>query len=272
MHLETDIIIGVAPNGAKLMPIDHPNLPLTANHLAETAIECLAQGARMFHLHVRNEHGQHSIDKLHYQPAINLLEETVGDQMMIQVTSESAGLYSNDQQMRLMLDLQPKFVSIAIREYIRSPTDGDLFSSFINKLYSSSTVIQYILYDNLDYQLYCTLLELKLIPSDRHSTLVVLGRYFGGDPELDILQDYEPTISGLGTSMLCTFGPNAPAILLKATELGQNIRLGFENGCYLSDGTIAESNAQLISDYVNHLDGSRKIAGIDECRKQMGDV
>src|SRR5437763_1963197 len=50
----TPIMLAVAPNGARKSKADHPRLPVSALELAATAQECLAAGASMIHLHVRD--------------------------------------------------------------------------------------------------------------------------------------------------------------------------------------------------------------------------
>jgi len=48
------VMIAVAPNGARKTKQDHPSLPINAEELAATAANCLAAGACMIHLHVRD--------------------------------------------------------------------------------------------------------------------------------------------------------------------------------------------------------------------------
>lgn len=49
------MLLAVAPNGARKQYHDHSALPLSADELAATAVECLAAGATMMHVHVRDE-------------------------------------------------------------------------------------------------------------------------------------------------------------------------------------------------------------------------
>ena len=82
-----------APNGARKTKADHPALPITPKELAATASDCLDAGASMIHLHVRDAQGRHSLDAELYRTAMSAIRRAVGDQLVIQVTSEAAGVY-----------------------------------------------------------------------------------------------------------------------------------------------------------------------------------
>ena len=58
-----EVLIAVAPNGARLSRRDHAALPLTSDEIAETALSCAQAGAVMIHLHVRDDEGRHCLFK-----------------------------------------------------------------------------------------------------------------------------------------------------------------------------------------------------------------
>ena len=88
---EQKVLIAVAPNGARRSRKDHPALPVTLDELVETAAACARAGAAMIHLHIRDVYGEHSLDPVRYRHAITAIRERVGDNMLIQVSSEAAG-------------------------------------------------------------------------------------------------------------------------------------------------------------------------------------
>ena len=90
------VIVAVAPTGARHHRIDHAALPLSPRELADTAVACKEAGAAMIHVHVRNEDGRHSLEPVHYQPAIDAIKAAVGDAMLLQLTSEPAGISEPD--------------------------------------------------------------------------------------------------------------------------------------------------------------------------------
>ena len=110
------MMIAVAPNGARKQKADHTALPITPMELAETAVQCRDAGACMIHLHVRDKQGGHSLDVDAYRAAIAAVRTAVGDDLIIQVTTEAVGIYSIDQQIAMVQQLKPEAVSLAVRE------------------------------------------------------------------------------------------------------------------------------------------------------------
>ncbi|MFT5520830.1 MAG: 3-keto-5-aminohexanoate cleavage enzyme [Enterobacterales bacterium] len=265
------LVIAVAPNGARYTRKDHPQLPITPAQLAETAVECLAAGATMIHLHVRDPNDRHSLEPKYYRPALEAVKEAVGDEMIIQVTSESAGVYQSEEQRKLLGELMPDCLSVALREI--APLDAPLneFREFIYNLSANGCLLQYILYDAADYNRYLQLIAQGDIPSAGHSLLFVLGRYTKAPPTVDIVDEFKDILTTDAPWMVCTFGASSHKILSKAVELGCHARIGFENGFYLPNGNIAKSNAELIEMSRQSFEMTgRKIANITEARILLG--
>ena len=76
--MNTPLIITVAPNGAYKTREQHPEVPLTAADLAQTAKECLDSGASMIHMHVRKPDGKHLLDARAYIEATAAVRKAVG--------------------------------------------------------------------------------------------------------------------------------------------------------------------------------------------------
>ena len=264
------LIIAVAPNGARHKKADFAEVPITINELADTAEQCANAGATMIHLHVRNSDETHSLEPNHYQRALTTVNEAVAERMLVQVTSEAAGKYNAEQQMALMLQLSPGFLSVGLREYITDPADVTQFGDFIQTLYGSGSLIQYIIYDAQDYALYQQLIMNQIIPTDRHSLLVVVGRYLKSAPDLDTLTDYASLLEQIPDSMICTFGAHSPAILMQCASNGHHVRLGFENSRCMSDDRIAQSNAELVADFVTNRIDNRALADYQSTLRLLG--
>lgn len=265
------LVIAVAPNGARYSRADHPELPLTTQQLAQTALACLEAGARMIHLHVRDSNNKHSIQPQHYLPALEAVKEAVGDEMIVQVTSEAAGIYSSSEQIQLMTELMPDCVSVALRELV--PDDGKIepFKEFIHCLTAKGCLLQYILYDETDFERYQNMILTGVIPEGGHSVLYVLGRYTKSAPTLEIVSQYKSILTTEIPIMVCTFGANGNQILARSVELGTHARIGFENGFYLPNGDIARDNAQLIEQSIRSFESSgRKLASLEQARVLLG--
>jgi 3-keto-5-aminohexanoate cleavage enzyme len=83
--------MAVAPNGGRKTKVDHPALPTSADELARTAAECLERGASMIHLHVRDRDGGPVLDAEAYRLVMARICQTVGDRIVLQITSEAIG-------------------------------------------------------------------------------------------------------------------------------------------------------------------------------------
>jgi uncharacterized protein (DUF849 family) len=106
----TPLVVTVAPTGARLTKADHAGLPLSPAEIAAAAERCCAAGATVQHLHVRDADGRHSLDPALYRAAIEAVRATLGERMVIQVTTETAGRYSALDQMTVVRQLHPEAV------------------------------------------------------------------------------------------------------------------------------------------------------------------
>ena len=250
-------ILMSAPNGARMTQVDHPAVPLTAPELADTAEQLVNAGVAVLHLHVRDQHGEHSLDVGRYRTAIAAIEDRVGDQLILQVTTEAVGRYNRHQQMALVRELKPEAVSLALRELC--PDDSVLpeASDFFQEVLAQGTWPQYILYSAEDVNRFNQLRKLQVFGEQRPFTLFVLGSYrdsAAGDPSA--LDDYVDNGEGSFPWAVCCFGDTESKAISRAYSLGGHARIGFENNHVLPDGRIADDNRQLIDSTLSSLDST----------------
>ena len=92
------------------------------------------------------------------------------------------------------------------------------------------------------------------------SVLWVLGRYSSnGNSDTAELNQVEATLQALGSAkpeqvMICAFGLGQIPCLVNAARRGWDCRVGFENGWWKQDGSIAQNNADLLRDLLDQLD------------------
>lgn len=174
------LLITVAPNGAYKQRSDHAALPLTSAELGQTAKQCLDAGAAMIHMHIRDAQGRHSLDVQGYRDAQQAVKAAVGDDMIIQVTSEAARVYKAPEQIAMVTALQPEAVSVGLREVDR-PEIGDAgLAQFFGWLAKERVMTQVIVYDVADLQRWQALRAQGVVPDAPWSLLFVLGRYSVG--------------------------------------------------------------------------------------------
>ncbi len=181
-------IIMSAPNGARRQKSDHPALPITPDDMAKCAGEIIDAGASILHLHVRDERGGHSLDVNRYRASITAIRDAVGDNIIIQATSEAVGIYSRHEQMAMVKTLRPEAVSLALRELCPGDDELSEFSAFTDWLSAEHVFPQYILYDMKDYLRFENYRTRGIFNDDSPFTLFVLGNYRNDTPEKDVDQ------------------------------------------------------------------------------------
>ncbi len=241
------VLIAVAPNGARRGKADHAALPITPAELAATAKAAADAGAAMIHLHVRDEQGRHSLAAAHYRPALEAVAEAVGERLIVQATSEAAGVYQPAEQRAHMRALKPAAMSLALREIV-PPGDEAEGARFLEWAAGSDILPQIILYEPAEVTRLAELIEAGVVPWRNPPVLFVLGRYTPGQKSqpadlLPFLAANQPQFPW----MVCAFGAQEGAAGLAAALLGGQVRLGFENNMLLPDGSAAPDNAALIA-------------------------
>ncbi|GAB4394923.1 MAG: 3-keto-5-aminohexanoate cleavage protein [Kiloniellaceae bacterium] len=248
----TPLILAVAPNGARKTQADHPAVPISPAEIAATAAAARAAGAAMIHLHVRDADLKHSLDVGAYREATAAVREAVGEEMIIQVTSEAVGIFTPEQQMAMVRELRPEAVSLAIRELV--PEGGEEAArEFLAWTVGAGILPQYILYAAEDVARFGRLQAEGVIPPGPAFLLFVLGRYTAGQRSvpndlLAFLSEMEawPEAARLPWA-ICAFGPKETACVTAAATLGGHARVGFENNLFLPDGRQARDNAELVA-------------------------
>ncbi len=244
--------IMVAPNGARLTTQDHPVLPVTIEKTVQAAISCAEAGAGAIHLHVRDDDAQHVLDVERYREAMDQIAEHLGPNYPVQVTTEAVGIYSAEQQIAMVKQLKPAFISAALAELVPNeefePNAAEFYSWCVNE----GVGVQHILYSPADLQQYIELQERGVIPDSHRSLLFVLGRYTEGQvsqPEdLDefLFELEKRGLAGRYQWMICAFGVNETACLSYAVSRGGHVRVGFENNRLHPDGKLAITNAERV--------------------------
>ncbi|MEM7070633.1 MAG: 3-keto-5-aminohexanoate cleavage protein [Pseudomonadota bacterium] len=243
-----EIMVLVAPNGARLTKKDHPAIPLKAADIALCAEQCFDAGASMIHVHVRDDDGSHILDCTRYMRVIEAIKNRIGNKLVIQITTESVGRYSASQQKQLVRDIVPEAVSLALRELLPDEKDIASFSDFWSWMKSKKIWPQVILYNDNEIQQFIRLQKMGVFGHDHCDVLFVAGRYQGhmGTP-----REITPCLLSLANIdhiswSVCAFGRYENACVALAASLGGHIRVGFENNLYMADGKLAQNNADLV--------------------------
>lgn len=267
------VLIAVAPNGARRQQADTPGIPLSAEDLARCAEQSVASGAAMIHLHVREESGQHSLSPSLYRKAIAAVERVVGERMLIQISSEAAGIFTRQQQIESLLVLRPQAVSIAIRELFPRVAESDAqLEPLLAMFRQEKTLVQFIVYGPEDIDRFNRLVETGVFSGISFGLLLVIGRESQREPACKVLDTMLAAVENPCPWMLCAFGPESWAVLQYAVTLGGQVRVGFENGTALPDGDVASRNEQLVAAMNNiaKAEGLGVVGGAAEAAVLLG--
>ena len=240
--------IMVAPNGAFKRKSDHPAVPETVSELIETAVSCANAGADGIHAHVRDEGGQHVLDAGLYREFLTELEAVLPG-FYAQITTEAIGRFTPDEQRHVVRQVQPKAVSVALREMMSG--DKAAARDFYHGSVEAGIEVQHILYDAKEVDWLADLIEDGTIPDRPLSLLHVLGRYRPGHETVpsdlsaplvrQMVRDLKPDWA------VCAFGAAETDCLKHAVRSGGKVRVGFENNLLNSDGRVAKDNAERVN-------------------------
>ena len=234
------------PNGARRGKGDHARIPLTAAELAAEAEAVADAGAHALHLHVRDADGKHSLDAKIYRQALDAIRARVGERLVVQVTTESVGIYAPEQQMAVIRELVPPCASVAIRELIREPAHEQVAAEFFAWGHKAGVGLQFIVYESAEVVRLAKLQASGVVPIDKPHALFVLGRKDGMSNPRDLL----PFVNAWPAAWpwtACAFGRTEPLCLAAAVALGGHVRVGFENNLLAPDGTAARDNAAAVA-------------------------
>lgn len=242
------MILCVAPNGARKTKLEYPSLPISANELADTAASCQDAGASMLHIHVRDSAGAHSLDVNRYKAAICAIRTAIGTDMILQMSTESLGIFSAEQQINAVKNVTPEAVSIAIRELCPHSADEKQAAGFFLWLWREGIAPQYILYSVEDVLRFNDLLQRGVVPNERLSVLFVIGGHQKTDKDpTQTLSNFLMAARFTSLWMVCGFDSAEVHCTESAARLGGHTRVGFENNVLTQGGEKALDNAELVS-------------------------
>ena len=294
-----NVIISCAVTGAIHVPTMSPYLPITPDEIASEAIAAAEAGASIVHIHVRDpETGEPVTD-------LNLFREvatTVHDacDVIIQPTTGGAPTMAPEERVRVVPELEPEMASCNMGsinfglypivqkydhfeyDWERDYLEGTRDLIFQNSFKDLETILPVFDEHGTKPELECYdvghlynakhLLDRGLIEAPLHLQFV-LGIHggIGTDPEnlshmLHIAEklfgeDFSFSVIGAGRA---EFRRGVQAI-----DAGGHVRVGLEDNLYLSQGNLAESNADLVKKIVDLADSvtGRDIATPAETRE-----
>jgi 3-keto-5-aminohexanoate cleavage enzyme len=202
---------------------------------------------------VRDSNGKHTLSPDRYRYALDAIRNRVGSRLLLQITTESVGMFEIRTQMDTVLAVRPPAASFAIRELIPDVAAEPQARDFFAAVAAIGTVPQFILYHPDEIDRLRALQAGGVIPFRNADVLFVLGRYTDNHhpgSATALAHVLVPFLSRWGDDpawTVCAFGAGELAIAAAAIGLGGHIRVGFENNLQRPDGSILSGNAEQVA-------------------------
>ncbi len=226
----------------------NPNQPRTRADVVATAVEAVAAGASVLHIHARSVDGAVTQDPDDYRWIKEAILTEVDDVLLNFTTGAWVGLAP--EKRRRSLEAQPDMASLNCGSLNFGPAD-DVFvnsPSYIADLSEEmnrrSIVREYECFD-----MGMVLTARKLIrsadtaPGMMHLVLGVVG---GVPPTVDIVSSFASWVPDGVPWMVTAVGRNHFPMMAIGLALGGHCRTGLEDVVYTAPRVHAESNAQLV--------------------------
>jgi len=246
------LIITAAITGAETTRKDQPNLPITPAEQAQAALDCFHAGARVIHLHVRNDDGSPTQSLERFQASIEAIRKVVPE-MIIQIST--GGAVGEDFEKRLApLSLKPEMgtlnagtLNFGNEIFINHPKDIIRLAESFKEYH---VVPEVEVYESGMVDVVAGLVKKGIIthsPLHMQFVLGVPGGMNGSPRNLMYMADHLRSMIPTATWAVAGIGRwHIPSSLTALVNDG-HIRVGFEDNIYYHKGIVADSNAQLVA-------------------------
>ena len=246
------LILTAAITGAETCRKDQPNLPITPEEQAAEALACFEAGARIIHLHVRDDEGNPTQSLERFEAAITAIKSAVPE-IIVQIST--GGAVGEDFEKRLApLCLKPEMATLNAGSlnfgndvFINRPPDivrlAEAFKEY-------QVVPEVEVYESSMIDYVAKLIKKGVITHSPLHIQFVLGVPGGmnGSPKNVVYMAYHlKELIPSATWAVAGIGQYHIPASLTAMVMGGHIRVGFEDNIYYHKGVLAESNAQLVA-------------------------
>jgi uncharacterized protein (DUF849 family) len=295
-------IISCAVTGAIHTPTMSPHLPITAEEIAQEAIDAAEAGASIVHIHVRDEETGEPITDL---DLFRQVAETIqaNCDAIIQPTTGGGHGMSVEERISVVPELEPEMASCNMgsinfglyqllpkfdefehdweeeylansRDYVFRNTFEDL-ETILPTFEEHGTMPELEVYDVGHLYNAKHMVDREILPTPLHIQFVmgIHGGIAATAKNLNHLVDVADDLFGDDFSFsVIGAGRNEFPLGTQAVSMGGNARVGLEDNLFLERGQLAESNAELVEKMVRLTRevAGREIATPAETREFLG--
>lgn len=266
------VIITVALNGGMQQDRDGAIVPKQPKEIGEAAARCYEAGAALVHVHARDSAGKNSGDKEIYSQIITEIRKQ--SPILVQTTNgigvrrdPKTGLFHwpSDEERLGILEIQPPQDVFGIAAgsadfhnpeggyptetpYVNSP---ELLKATIKSVYERGSALEYEVVEASSLHRLMRYAEEGLFDKNRDNVWLLHGGGFGATPAVARNMIFNID-EGLRMFPNAIVGVTATGhYMFKAATLGlamgcDLVRVGFEDGIHLPNGTVAQTNAEMV--------------------------
>ncbi|MDC7228459.1 MAG: 3-keto-5-aminohexanoate cleavage protein [Spirochaetales bacterium] len=271
--LADKVIITVAPTGAWPSKKDNPNVPLTPSEIAADVIACWKAGASVAHLHMRDDEGLGTMDKVKFKETVERIRDN--SDIVLNLTTSGDLNATEETRMAHLIELKPELASFDCGSM--NWMHSGLFLNppkFLEKL---ATVMKEngvkpeievfdagMLYNALYY------LKKGFLEAPLHFQFV-LGAAGGTAATVENLVYLKSLLPEGATWSALGIGKGHLPVMLSTIALDGHVRVGMEDNVVYAKGQLAESNSQFVERTVRLVkEANKQNATPEEARQLLG--
>jgi len=268
------LIITAAICGAEVTKDHNPAVPYTVKEIGIEAEKAFLAGASIIHLHVREDDGTPTQSKQRFEACIKEIKERISEIIIMPSTGGAVGMTEQERLQPIYLEnIEMASLDMGTMNFGGSEIFVNTETTIINfakQMHKQGIKPELECFDKGMIDTALRLRKKGIIQSPMHFNLVfgVRGGIAATTRDLVYLINTLPsdatyTITGIGQYEM-------PMAAL-SIALGGHVRVGLEDNLYISQGILAESNAQLVEKVVilaNEM--GRDIASPYDARKILG--
>lgn len=271
-------ILTAAIVGAETTRAQNPHLPLTPDELAGEAERCVAAGASVIHLHVRDEEGRASQETARFAAAIAairartdvIIQASTGGAVGMSVAERAGPLSCTGYEAPEMATLNVGSINFGDDVFLNRA--GDTID-LARRIRAHGAVPEIEIYDLGHLDIAADLLGEELLRSPLHLQFVlgVKGALSASERHLELLvEEAERRFPDCSWGVAALGRHQLPMAAL-AAQWGGNARVGLEDNLYLEKGVLAQGSAPLVARAAELCARhGRRVASVAEARQLLG--
>lgn len=280
------VIITVAVTGSQPTREMNPNLPVTPQEIADSAYECLNEGAAIVHVHVRDpETGARSMAPELYEEVVERVRAR--SNMIINLTTGPGGQFIIGPDNRIdeaasiieppetrvehVLKLKPEMCSLDVGSAnfgkMLFANAQPVIDKMAKMMKDAGVKPEVEIFDIGQVTIAERLVKLGLLEENAHYQLCMgTGGGIPATPKNALAM--AEALPRNGTWSIFGVGRTQFPMVAMGVLLGGHVRVGMEDNLYLSKGVLANSNAELVRRTVEIIRSLGKdVASVEETRE-----